>query len=385
MRKIIVFLLVLAVSAVGGLAECNNCNGLEAWFAQPPFEEYQTMFCPYTFGLPVGAAAPPIEGIDFEAANTVLLVINKICDPEYWPLIGEWSSIPECQVVVTASRMSSSELQKLRTAVGEGVEIIEDPLAAIICALYQVGERASPVTFLVNRERTIVYRRRAFPNYAVPELERIVHCFAEHGAPPDDALLQQVLWYGDQVRWPSFPLYTPDGEEVFLEPGRPRVIYLGRNQGRSACAFRELNALQSEFPQVEFIWLRDYFSEAAKTSIWEYGRRIGLDKVYPEFFAIPLEDYLARPGVRNWAEEREELRTLSSSPDFEWRILLDEDSRLITSWNLYGMPTVMIIDADGTVVFPCTLYPINLVTGEPVCHPQAKEELARILRKISER
>jgi hypothetical protein len=385
MRKIIVFLLVLAVSAVVARADCNNCSGLEAWFAQPPFEDSQTLFCPYTFGLQIGAAAPPIEGIEFQAANTVLVVINYSCDSEYWPLIGEWSSIPECQVVVVASDMGSSRLQELRTAVGERVKIIKDPLSAIVCALYQVGERASPVTFLVNREGTIVYRRRAFPNYAVPELERIVHDFAEHGTPPDDALLQQVLWYGDQVRWPSFPLYTPDGEEVSLEPGVPRVIYLGWTEGNSACVFRELSALQSEFPRVEFIWLRDYFSEAARTSIWEYGRRIGLDKVHPEFFAIPLEDYLARPGVRNWAEEREELRTLSSSPDFGWRILLDEDYRLITSWNLYGMRTVMILDADGTVVFPCTLYPINLVTGEPVCHPRAKVELARILSEISER
>ena len=385
MRKIIVFLLVISVSAAVALAECENCSGLKAWFAQPPFEEYQTMFCPYTLGLPVGAAAPPIEGIDFQAANTVLLVINKICDSEYWPLIGEWSELRGCQVVVVASRMLSSKLFELRAAVGEGVEIIKDPLAAIVCASYQVGDHASSATFLVNREGTIVYRRRRFPNYAVPELERIVHCFAEHGAPPDDALLQQVLWYGDQVRWPSFPLYTPDGEEVSLEPGVPRLIYLGWNQGNNACAFRELSALQAEFPQVEFIWLRDYFSEAAETSIWEYGRRIGLDKVHPESFAIPLEDFLARPGIRNRAEEREELRALSSSPDFGWRILLDEDDRLITSWNLYGMPTVMILDADGTVVFPCTLYPTNLLTGEPVCHPQAREELARILSEISER
>lgn len=65
------------------------------------------------------------------------------------------------------------------------------------------------------------------------------------------------------------------------------------------------------------------------------------------------------------------------------RVVFDRDYRLTRFWQLLGWPTVMIIDANGRVAFPCTFYPVNQVTGEPVPHPKAKEEIIRILSEIT--
>lgn len=313
----------LTVLGVGGMVlgqGCATCDEevLKEWFQEPPFEFWQAKFNPYTVGLPAGAPAPTIPGVDFAESNTVVWVVNRDYNPEYLPLVRGWGETPGLQVVTVAAQIFGLGVGELRTGLGEGVKLILEPQARVVAAQYLVGEYSSPVTFLVDRSGTIVWRRRgAFRLSEGPEYDRIVRYFADHGSLPDDALAQHVLWYGDSVPWPDFPLYTFSGEKYWLGPGKPVLIMQVSPWGPNSVVHRELDAVRAQFPEVEFIWLFAELTEDASVATWEYARRIGLDRVYPEIFDVPLEEYMVREAVEK-AEEKAQLAQYFTEHPMEW-------------------------------------------------------------------
>jgi len=112
-------------------------------------------------------------------------------------------------------------------------------------------------------------------------------------------------------------------------------------------------------------------------AIYDYARTHGIVASHPEVYDASLEDSLNRyDRSAAFAEmEREALPAAEAG----WTVLFDLDNRLVTHRNLYVSRSVLILDADGSALFPCTLFPLNSASGTPVAHPQAVVELARIL------
>lgn len=384
MKPVIVWTAVVGILAVlsgaqQAIAECDTCAG--AWDSLPPFEQFQMYFNPYTVGLPVGAEAPPIEGVEFGSANTLVVAVHTTYDPDYLPLVAAWAALPEIRVVVLAASVTGAKLRDLRQALGDSESaLIADPQATILCATYYVGARPGGVTFLVDRAGTILYRRRGFPLFAALELDRIVRAFAASGTIPADALMQHVLWYGDQAPWPNFPLYDLARRPVDLLPGRPRLVYFGPAFGNNAVAFGEIDSLRTRYPEVEFVWLLSCRSDDSTRAMYDYAHTYGSAATHPEVYDVPFEDFLARydRDLLFFEMAKEALPAAEGG----WTVLFDLDSRLGTHWNLYVSRSILILDADGTVLFPCTLFPINLASGAPVAHPQAAAELARVLDEM---
>jgi hypothetical protein len=213
---------VLLVMGMPARSQCSSCNTSSN---QGPFEDYQAAFSPSTLGLPTGASAPAIAGVSYSDSPSIIVAAPGGCDPEYLLLLAQWSQIPGLQVIYARAHVTSSSADRERTALGEDVIFIGEPAASVACAQFQVGDRASPVTFLVNTEGIIIYRRRGFPNYGALRLTSLVEQFATCDTIPADMLQQHVLWYGDIVPEPTFSLYDPNGRAELLQHGKPTLLY----------------------------------------------------------------------------------------------------------------------------------------------------------------
>jgi len=64
--------------------------------------------------------------------------------------------------------------------------------------------------------------------------------------------------------------------------------------------------------------------------------------------------------------------------------ICDDLTKLTFHWLLYARPSVMVIDSDGTVTFPCTAYPVDTSSGVPVSVQGAIDEIAALLDELVE-
>ncbi|RLE34402.1 hypothetical protein DRJ24_03965 [Candidatus Acetothermia bacterium] len=392
MRRIMTGLLLFvllgfALSAVAD--ECEYCAPaiIEEWESHPPFERAHTDFCPYTLGLPIGAEAPAIPGVELIGRHTLIVFFNEFVCPEVG-LLRPVSQIEGLQLVVVLSRLPKSTVTAITDQIGEKATVVADPTAGILCSSYYVGDHpgVAQMTFFVDEDGAIIHRRispdlgwLAYDDFLV-----LLH-FAETGTVPEGTILQHVLWYGDTAPWPEFPFETIEGGEAFLTPGRPRLFYWGfaPSSEMGGLIFRDLDTLRSEYPDVEFVWLIHYTSDDALTEIWTYYHLIGLDALHPEWFDIPFDEYMSKAREERDAD-LDALVTDVSAHAEGWTVLLDVDSRLSGLWSVAVWPSIMILDSDGTVLLPFTNYPRNYIGGEWHVHPGAIEELREILSAATE-
>ena len=83
------------------------------------------------------------------------------------------------------------------------------------------------------------------------------------------------------------------------------------------------------------------------------------------------------PLLRIWAEEAPEQARMARLAG--WKVLYDVNRRLGFSWLLHSLPSVMILDEEGVIVFPCTTYPQDPRSGVVASPPEVAEELGVIL------
>jgi len=378
--RLLIALIGVAVLSIAGSGQCATC-GDDVWASQPPFETHQRYINPYTLGLEAGEVAPVIDGLSYAACNTLVVTINRTVNEEYIPLVASWADVQGLQVAIVASSLSGATLARIEQAIADSsIVLITEPASIVLCASFLVGERMSPITFLVDRTGTIVFRRRGFATSTAYERDTIVRAFAATGEVTDLSAHQYVLWYSDVAPWPEFPVEDLAGDPVMLSEGVPRLIYSGSMTGNSAGAFDLLTGLSDTYPEVEFIWLQRILSEDGVRAIWEYAHAFGLVHEHPDVYDVPVEEFLATHDAD--AARAEFVEDASAAVDQGWTVLLDIDGILARFWTLCVLPSVFIIDTDGTVFFPCSQFPINLMSGEAVVHPQAIPELARILDEM---
>ena len=371
--------LALSVLTPAALAQCASCDESDA---QDPFESYQAAFSPYTLGLPTGEIAPQIPGIAYAASPTVLVVVPGGCDPEYLPLLSIWSQIEGLQVVYARPNVTASSMEREVAALGEEVVFLASSVASIVCAQFQVGNRPSPVTFLIGADGMILYRRRGFPNYAALKLTQLVEHLAAHGEILADTLPQHVLWKGDVVPEALGFLHDLEGEPEALIHGQPTLIYSGSNTPGSRPAYDATTALMDQFPNVRFVMVLHYKTEESLASIWEFGQLIALDRVHPEWFAITLDEFMVKVDAEGIMAELS-AQALQAEAD-GWEVVLDPDNQLTTFWLLYAVPSVMIYDGSGVVVFPPTAYSLltDADTGLKHLAEGTSEALVRALSNV---
>lgn len=373
-------LLVISLCAVAS-DQCSTCG--EASDVSV-FESAQSGRNPYTLGLPIGASAPLFDGCDAFDGKTLLVAINTIVNIDTLPMIRIWSQeLSSLRVIVLLSGLESSQRASCIDVLGPDVQIITEPVSTIACAMYQAGSSGSPASFLIDSAGMIVYRQVGITNKSAMPLDRVVRAFADSGSIPEDTLLQHILWYGDAVPWPPFDLVDRNGETVSLDTGRPLVFYSGSYLGRDEAAYNDLIALLDVFgDEVDFVLRLHAFREEESLDMWTFAQLAGLDSVYPDWYAMDFDAFLAisdLPGRR--AEVDEQARKAEADG---WRVIYDDFRWLAFSWVLHSQPGVMILDAGGMVVFPFTTYPVDTSSGVSVSAPGAMAELSEILDQIVE-
>jgi len=152
----VIGILGAAVGAYTTVAQGAACPG--RWEPDPPFEQFQMHFDPYTVELPVRANAPRIDAVEFSATRCLILAMHTTYDLDFLPLIAAWAALPEPRVAAGAS-LPEAKIQDLRQALGSSdAFLITDPQATILCAECSLGPRPGGVRFLVDRSGTVVYR-----------------------------------------------------------------------------------------------------------------------------------------------------------------------------------------------------------------------------------
>ena len=349
--------LALLALALPSYPQCSTCPDAQSLIN--PFQEDQRTMNPYTLGLPMSSPAPTIEGATFEDAPTLLVVVSYSCDPEYYRLMRVWSEIPGLHVVVALSGLSTTGSRVAKQAIGNRATVIEDPDALGTAASYRVGQRASPVTFLIGRDGVILLRWRGFANYRALDQGAMLRDFVETGELPEETIPQHVLWYGDLAPWPDlrFGLHDRHGELAKLPRDQPLLLLTGPALGLGSAAHADLAPLLAEYPEVAFVCLLSYKTEEELASIWKFGRLVGLDETRPEWYAIDLDAFMTKidPEADRAALDRQAQELEAAG----WQILFDPNRQLTHFWLLYAMPGVMLLDAGGSVSFPFTIYPVS--------------------------
>ena len=227
-------MLLTGLACDSALAQhCEGCDdAFQIWANTPAFEDSQREFCPTTMGLPVGSAAPEIDGVELAGKRSVLCVCNGFASRRMM-VFAETVSIEGLQVVVVLAGLTASNETKVRAWVGEQAVIVSDPLATVACAMYRVGSGPGvfQCTFVIDESQQIVYRKLGNVEWVAARDAALVRAFAATGRIPERTDLQHILWFGDRIAWPEWAIETYDGVEVKLPAGSPALIYYNISAG----------------------------------------------------------------------------------------------------------------------------------------------------------
>ena len=377
-------LVALATCALSRQSQpCDDCGGSQAdWTFEDPFHMWQSIFNPYTLGLPVGVEAPTSDSFELLARRTLVIVFHQDHDPSDYHYLAAWGEMDGLQLVCALIGSLPSHLAPMSQLLSDDTALLGEPEASIVAATYQVGgSGVGSVAFLVNEDQQVVYRSRNHLRELAIDDDAMLRHFVGTGEVPAGTHIQHVLWYGDTAPWPDFAMQSIDQDPVTLpQDGRVKLFYCGAplagEKGR--LVHSELDALAREFPSVDFYWILWCHSDEALQSMWELGQRLGLYEMQPDFALLSEADFVAQGSTY-----REELIQVFRSDlqvaGTRWTGLLDFDLRLTRFWGIVGLPSVMIMDGDGEVLFPSTIFPVRTVGGTPKIHPGALDELRRIL------
>ena len=372
------FGLLLLVATTCAWPQCTSCA--DGWASEPPFERSHTQNHPSTMGLPVGEAAPEIDGIAFDGKRTIVAVFPGFAAHSLGVL--RWlAEIPGLQVVAVLSGFGPTQLASFQPFL-EGVVQVLDPSAAIVAAEFQTGSHHR-VVFFVDERGSIVYRRYGGIDWLACDDRAIAREFESTGCAPVSAIPQELLWYGSQATFPQFSLERLDGEKTPFPAGRPRVIFWGRSLSQPAdlAIQSDLDLLREEYPTVDFLWIVTATSNRALESMWISAAETGLVDSHPAWFTLEREDYMEAVVTGRDADLEPLLGSLAGGGLATWQCLVDWDGKLATLWALPSYPALMILDDSDIVCLPITSYPVTTYGGVRT-HPEALNELRRILSQV---
>jgi hypothetical protein len=384
----VALLLIVAFASsvtIVGSTDCTTC-ARSSWDATSPFESSRADFNEFTLGLEAGAAAPLLAEFGSLGRRTILTLCAN-CNAEPLAALGLVSERADVLVIAALSGCTSSALEDTKPLLREAV-IVTDPLANVALASYWIGDvvAAAGITFLIDEEGTVVLRRIGSPEWLLYDDLAVPRAFAEGRDVTQVALSEPVLVPGEQAPFPPFALLDPDGEEIVLEDGVPRLIYTGwgPTTERAALILADLDALRAEFPRIEFVWRITYKTDAELEEQWKLFNAAGIAWMYPEWFEISLEEYMDTITVSRDQLLQERIAEADPFLNEGWRVVLDPGYRLGVVWGVRFSPSILVLDGSGRVALPFTLYPTNASTGEYRVHPGARDALRQVLLGVVE-
>ena len=357
-----------------------------SWEDLPAFAWSDTHFSPATMGLAVGATAPECGGRVWQGERTLLVVTRSGFDQKLLPILADWAELDSLDVLIAPDPCDSASTARLRTLAGGDIEILGSNEARSFYACFGVGELVPAIAFLIDEHEQIVHRQTRLSLRSASELEPAVLAFASGNPLPETTIPEHLLARGEQAPWPDFELETPDGETVSLDAGPIRFLLSGKyvEGQQGAIVFDALDVLRGEYPQVEFVWHLPYVDAAGHEGIARMAERannLSWDLLWGN---RPVDEYLAE-SLDLLAVWRNDISSYAETIAAGWTVALDPGYRLQRWWLIYGAPTVLILDGDGTVLFPCSFLLADHRTGEPVLHPGALDALREVLDEAIER
>jgi len=383
----LVAILVLFASFTAGLSRqsspCEDCSDTEAaWMSEDPFRKWHSIFNPYTLGLPVGSNAPANDFFELLARRTLVVVFHQEHDPSDYHYLAAWGELDGLQLVCVLIGSLSPHLATMSSLLSDDTVLLGEPEASIVAATYQVGGGGvGSVAFLVNESQEVAYRSRNHLRELATDDDAMLRHFVATGEILAGTHIQHVLWYGDTAPWPDFALQSIDGDPQMLPQGDcVKLLYCGPSLAGEVgrLVHSKLDTLAREFPSVDFYWMLWCHSDETLQSMWELGQRLGLYEMQPNFAVLPEADFVAQG--RSYREElidvfRSDLQVAGS----RWTGVLDVDLHLTRFWGIVGLPSIMIVNGNGKVLFPSTIVPIRTVASTPEIRSGVLDELRRIL------
>ena len=351
--------------------------------AQSVFSREQAEMNPATVGLPIGALAPAVPGVDYAGSNTLVVVSVTEEFEDYRPLLERWAALPGLQIAIVWPEPISMVRNQVVLWPGQVTWVSEDDEGPVAAA-FQVGEAQMMVTFFVDGTGTIVGRHSRFNLRDAATLDAAASLFAAQGVVTDPYLKEQVLWYGNTAAYPDFPLEGLDGQPVWLRPGRPLVVLdCGcSDQGQAGLIQDAVASFPADYPGVDFVWTSPHIPWPTYADMWQYGRLLGLDAEW-EDLALPLDEYLNLKQAP-YETELAYVGSCMAERSRGWIAARDPGYRLAFLWLFQTIPSIAIVDADGVVRFPPTSFPVHRFVGtsDLVVDEAAVAELRRILDEI---
>ena len=380
----IVICVAIPRALVSASDSCPSCTPQSN--SENPFASSRRWYAPATFGLPMGQAAPAIDRVEFSGHRTMVVVLNGRVSPEA-AVLSELSTTG-VQIAVVLHGFDEQTAENIAGSFGNGIITITDPTAYIVCAEYRVGPSpvVNPIVFFVNETGTIIYRRIGTLGWLGYDDNRAVKYFAAHGKLPPDIYPQYVLWYGDEVPTPPFPLRDLDGHDRQLDLTRLTLFYFGGpppSSERGQLLFPKLDQLRKEFPQVRFVWVLNYRTDDELAELYRLYNRLGLANIAPQWFAIPFDVYMARATAGRDEDFQTEIQDIRTNVN-GWSVFYELDNQLSHFWGISGKPSIMVVDAHVKVVLPFTLIPYQRVNGEYQAPPNLVEPLRSVLKAALE-
>lgn len=383
---LILIAVVIGTSSQALLAANSSCPSCATRpSSENPFASSRRWYAPATFGLPMGHAAPVIDGVEFAGHRTIVAVFNGNASPAV-AVLGELPATG-VQVVAVFHGFDEQAVGKMIGSLGNGIITITDPDAYIVCAEYRVGPspEVNPIVFFVDETGTIVYRRIGTLAWLGYDDDRVVKYFAAHGTLPSDVYPQHVLWYGDEVPAPPFPLKDLNGRDQQLDLHGPTLFYFGGappSSDRGRLLFPKLDQLRKEFPQVRFVWVINYVTDDEMAAVYKLYNRLGLTDIAPQWLAVPFDASMKRATAGRDEAFQAEVQDIRTNVH-GWIVVCELNLQLSRFWGITGGPSVMIIDAHGKVVLPFTLLPYQHVNGILQAPPNLVSALQNVLNKVS--
>jgi hypothetical protein len=358
-------------------------GGAGASLETPAFATAQLEWGTGVLGPDVGDVAPNFNSLQLAGQRSILVFTSGFLPSEALPFLQGWAAQSGAQLVLAAA-----DLDVERAALTSGVTYIERAEARAALDLYRVGSAACPLLLLVDEAGSVVYREEGVGTDAgVLITDPIVLSFVDEGTVDSATLLHRILSAGEIAPWPTFALLDAAGESVTAAPGRARLIlnsgYYPTEDGLPPLP-AGIDALRSEFPEVEFVWLISRMSEESSGYEWDFAQSLGWAIDFPDRYGLPRSEFVASRSALTVKRLQTTLGKLAQWLP-AWSVWIDVDGALEDFWSIPPMSSLTALAADGRVVLPPSPYPMleDPETGKRSPDPRVVDELRILLREAS--
>ncbi len=319
-------------------------------------------------GLPIGAEAPLLQGVDFSVRGTALLLMSQGVFRNLTPravavfhLLAEWGEIPGLQVAVISPGLADEQSLSTLQQIASRILTVYDPWNSVRRAYGFLDDRiTASAFFFIDRAGRVVYRWLGTPIFgrAWDSMLRVPQYLADYDNVPSDLMM---FHHPDtMLNVPLAPFKFPDlNDDLHTLPvvERPSFIYFIRGvpdveyTAASAVVARLFDGKASFFAVTPGLSAEGLLSNRAMVE-----RGLREDIVAPEaeemFGPVPaLYDAIEKWVTTIWRgslfpEMKETERALGVP------VLRDMDLQALYSWGLgtFGFESYLVLGANGAII-----------------------------------